>query len=104
MKVRKIAIIGAIVICAAFFMTTHAVAADVWQNATVNFIGVVEAGSTAINLTASNNSFVDQWFTIPAGNENEVLAIGLTAASLPQQVLVKADPVTGELKNIYLAQ
>ena len=104
MKLHRIVIIVAIVIFAAFFTTTHAVAADVWTNATVNFIGTVESGTTGINLTAANNSFTDQWLTIPAGNENEILAIGLTAVSLTQSVLVKVDPVTGALKNIYLVQ
>lgn len=106
MVVKRISLIVLVVMLAGAYFATESGAAPAWYACKVEAAGP-GWGAIYVQLTDKSSTFTKKWFSVPAANAKEVLAVALTAMSSGIQVLVYADPsVSGNpaIYTFYLTQ
>ncbi len=84
---KKGLLIGCVSVVAVAMMSSSALAA-VYETLTVKRATVKPNGFTTLMLETTTNSGKYTWYTVPAGSEDQSLAIALTAISLSSKVRV----------------
>ena len=68
--------------------------ADVFKTLAVKRTSTLAGGATVLMLETDENTNAFKWYSVPAGSEDQALAVALTAISLGSKVRVQL-PVAG---------
>ena len=105
MKTKVIATILGMVFCAALLFATDVSAELGWYTCTVNRVGPGWSRNYInVSDTANPPAFTGKWCVLPENFKNQMLAVGLTAITNDQTILIFIDPLVSypTVTAIYL--